>query len=378
MKRGRLVPLILIFVGLARAEAQDPPVPPVQPRATGARILEVRQDPDKGVLVVFDRGKRQGLELGDRFALLRREQRYGVARVRSLSRDVSVAEVLQGAAEVRRGDVAVRLKRSETPAGQGSITAVEIDRDSVLISLGRRDKVKKGEILDVRRLDRVIAELEAVEVLQSQCRARIVHLRLGNDLRVLSVGDLVVRRGASGESKLDLSALARRSADLRGRARRLRGESEALLGEARAASRTRASALRARAEQMRSEARRTDEQAAALERQIAAARRRQAGRAAATGAASVTKIRGLSIAVSGAGEKARLGVTAVEAKSVTGIAGVRPGDVIEHINGALIESVAELKKRMEPLKRGETVYLGVRREERPIILIVRPASGGAG
>ena len=52
-------------------------------------------------------------------------------------------------------------------------------------------------------------------------------------------------------------------------------------------------------------------------------------------------------------------------------AGIKPGDIIKSINKKPINDIYEYMKRMESIKKGESINVDIKRDEKIIMLTVR-------
>jgi hypothetical protein len=233
--------IFLAAAAIARPTlAQDESFPPVEARAAGARVIELRDDPLHGRVALLDRGRRHGVERADRFQVLRAERPVGELKIEVVFDDISLALIVSG--EIASDDVAVHLRAKGEPlrvtvddlakGREGRILDITESGLGVLISLGRRDGLEIGDrvaVLDAEGLP--CGQLIVAVLDEGSARTRLESLRTEYKTKGLELGQKVRRArrlSEGGPEARDPEALRKAAAELRLRAAKLEAEAKAL------------------------------------------------------------------------------------------------------------------------------------------------------
>lgn len=340
-RKARITPAALsalLVLTMASSAYGDDPLPPVSARATGARVLELKEDPtDKSQLVLLDRGRKHGVANGDIFAILRNEKKIGQVKVFAVFNDICSARVIKKNGRVKKGDIAVRLKKAAAKSSQrrlsGSITSAPAGTDLLSISMGSSDGVRVGDVLTVYRGRKSVGTARVIDVRRRKCTARYLDYSLPATLPIFRVGDTVRQGAVAAPKKVDTKKL------LRDRAKSIMKDAEKIRAQARK--------LEAQAKALRDQAKKLEEEAAAL----------TAKKPVVPPSLYIPEL-GVSVTSS------KLFATGAEIVkvfpgSVSERAGLKKGEVIFQFNDKKIQSADALLKGLQALQEGATAKFSV-------------------
>ncbi|MDF1663116.1 MAG: PDZ domain-containing protein [Planctomycetota bacterium] len=333
----------------------DDPLPPVSAKATTARVLELKVDPvDQSQLVLLDRGLRHGVANGDVFAILRNEKKIGQAKVFAVFNDICSARLIKRNGTVKKGDVAVRLKKGKTNAKAntksrpGKVTAAPANTDLLQISLGTQDGLKVGDILTIYRINTAVGTVRVIDCRKNRCTARYLEYVLPAKLPIFRVGDLARRSLSSQPKKVDPNK------GLRKKAQSIMKDAERIRAQARQ--------LEAQAKALRDQARKLEEEAAAL----------TAKKAVTIPSVFIPE---LGVAVTSSKVFATgVQIVRVDPGSVSERAGLKKGEVIFQFNDKKIKDAKALLKDLQNLKEGAAAKFSVMGENGPRAFRIRVKS----
>lgn len=318
----------------------DDPLPPVSARATGARVIELKVDPsDQSQLVLLDRGLKHGVSNGDVFAILRNEKKIGQAKVFAVFNDICSARLIKNNGTVKKGDVAVRLKKGKAKATgkakreAGKVTAAPPRTDLLGISLGSQDGIKVGDILTIYRINTAVGTVRVIDCRKKRCTARYLEYVLPAKMPIFRVGDL------ARKSLPDQPKRADPKKDLRDKAKSIMKDAELIRSQARK--------LEAQAKALRDRARKLEEEAAAL----------TAKKPVVPPSVFIPE---LGVAVTSSKVFATgVQIVRVDPGSVSERAGLKKGEVIFQFNDKKIKSAKALLKDLQNLKEGAAAKFSV-------------------